>query len=235
MHRVDVQTYYFFVPYRLLQDNFEEYITKGFQGTSVVPPPRITSPDVSDDDAVGGWKIGSLADHLGFPTDVPRMSVSAYPFRAYAKIYNEYFRSEFLQPEISLSLDDGTDTETNTTLLNKCWEKDYFTAALPSQQLGNPATIPLGTTAPVIGNGMTLGLTDGTSNFGLISNSINELNAWTGLYGSDVGTSFSGNGVPSEKSFGVTEDGSKSGMVADISQASAVTVTMLRAAFAAQL
>lgn len=228
MHRVDVQTFYFFIPYRLLQDNFEEYITKGFQGTSVVPPPRITSPDVSDDDAVGGWKIGSLADHLGFTPEVPRMSVSAYPFRAYAKIYNEYFRSEFLQDEIPVSLDDGTDTETNTTLLNKCWEKDYFTAALPSQQLGNPATIPLGTTAPVYGTGSlgTVGMTDGTEGV---------LTAGSGA-ASSPGFLFAGpyQGVLSQE-VGVSSDPTKSGLVADISSASAVTVTMLRAAFAAQL
>lgn len=238
MHRVDVQTYYFFVPYRLLQDNFEEYITKGFQGTSIVPPPRIASPDVSTDDAVGGWKIGSLADHLGFPTEVPRMSVSAYPFRAYAKIYNEYFRSEFLQDEIPLSLDDGTDTGTNTTLLNKCWEKDYFTAALPSQQLGNPATIPLGTTAPVVGDGTALGLTNGTAVAGLRgAASAGVLGSTVAAYGSAVGTvddsEYAGWGINS--SLGVTTDPEKSGLVADISQASAVTVTMLRAAFAAQL
>lgn len=235
MHRVDVQTFYFFVPYRLLQDNFEEYITKGFQGTSIIPPPRITSPDVSADDAVGGWKVGSLADHLGFPTDVPRMSVSAYPFRAYAKIYNEYFRSEFLQPEISLSLDDGTDTETNTTLLNKCWEKDYFTAALPSQQLGNPATIPLGTTAPVVGNGMTLGLRNSTLTGGLGGNTgSGVLSAYIDYYGDSYGTTGASDDSVTG-SLGVTTDPTKSGLVADISQASAVTVTMLRAAFAAQL
>lgn len=229
MHRVDVQTFYFFVPYRLLQDNFEEYITKGFQGTSIIPPPRIASPDVSADDAVGGWKVGSLADHLGFPTDVPRMSVSAYPFRAYAKIYNEYFRSEFLQDEIALSLDDGTDTETNTTLLNKCWEKDYFTAALPSQQLGNPATIPLGVTAPVVGTGAALGTV------GTVNGTEGVLTAGSGA-ASSPGFLFASpyQGVMSQ-GIGVSTNSENSGLVADISNVSAVTVTMLRAAFAAQL
>lgn len=228
MHRVDIMTYYFFVPYRLLQDNFEEYITKGFQGTSVIAPPVIQSP------AQDGWSVGSLADHLGFPTGVPSLSVSAYPFRAYAKIYNEWFRSEFLQSEIPVSYGDGSDNTTNTTLLNKCWEKDYFTSALPSQQLGNPATIPLGTTAPVVGNGLSLGMTNGTGNVALSGTNSSNVGNYTNGYGKAVGTTIDGtSGVL--YSLGVTQDAEKSGLIADISQASAVTVTMLRAAFAAQL
>ena len=56
------------------------------------------------------------------------------PFRAYQLIFNEYYRDQNLQPEVSFSRGDTISTSDRTALFalrKRCWEKDYFTSALP--------------------------------------------------------------------------------------------------------
>ncbi len=144
---IDLLVYHFFVPSRILMEDkdWESFITGGFDGKTTVVSPYMVSP-------AGGYKVGSLADYLGLPVGVANLKHSAFPFRAYAKIYNEYFRDENLISEVALSTADGLDETTNTTLLNKCWEKDYFTSALPWPQRGDAATIPIGSQSVVYGD-----------------------------------------------------------------------------------
>lgn len=156
--RVNMWVHYFFVPNRLIWKDFEEFITNGLaSGTTTVVPPTVkvdTSKDV--------WKIGSLADYLGIPVsdkgpgdsqDVVSpngMDVSALPFRAYNKVYNDWYLAEFLQDPVAVSTDSGADTETSLQLLNRAWPRDYFTSALPFTQLGEPVRVPVAAeSAPV--------------------------------------------------------------------------------------
>lgn len=127
LHEVKVLTDYFFVPYRILWNEWEDFYTRGKDGKLEVPLPKWNPTKKSK---------GSLWDFLGLPIDVDPKG--AYPVdfirRAYNLIYNEYYRDETLTDEVSL---------TNEDILNCSWQKDYFSSALPWQQRGDPIAVPL--------------------------------------------------------------------------------------------
>lgn len=133
MARCDVRIHHFFVPMRLLWKNWEDFITGGPDGQNASPFPVMNLSNLVE---------GSLGDYFGLPTGVANMQVSALPFRAYALIYNEFYRDEDLIDPLSVSLEDGLDTVTNTQLQTCAWEKDYFTSARPWTQKGPAVTIP---------------------------------------------------------------------------------------------
>lgn len=135
LHQVDVYVHYFFVPYRILWDDWEDFITGGADGD--------LAPDMPVFRAVSNPAYhgkGTLWDYFGFPVGVvpdENHSPSALPFRAYRDIYNEYYRDQNL-----------TDEYTGTVYIkNRAWAKDYFTSALPWQQRGVAPALPIsGTT-----------------------------------------------------------------------------------------
>lgn len=144
MQNVRVETHFFFVPNRLIWEDWEKFITKGVDGldSPVSPFCDISSP---------GFSVGSLGDHLGFPTNIPLGKISVLPFRAYHLIWNEYFRDQNLQPEFPISLSSGSQEPTGLENLQyRCWTKDYFTSALPWTQRGPEVTLPLTGNAPVV-------------------------------------------------------------------------------------
>lgn len=168
MHRVDVFTHYFFVPNRLLWNQWEDFITKGVDGTEVPAFPKIAlrADWVNPTSAAALLSDGSLWDYLGLPTiggfngiAFPERSpnsvippvgyeVSALPFRAYQLIYNEYYRDQNLTQPIDFTLDGGlvtnvTEVMSLLTLRRRAWEKDYFTSALPWVQRGPDVTVPV--------------------------------------------------------------------------------------------
>lgn len=199
MHPVHVSIHHWFVPHRLVWTDWENFITGGPDGlnASVLPTISIVNP-----------AIGSLADYLGVPTGTYTASVSALPFRAYAKVWNEFYRDQDLETALTIDLTDGADTTTNVTLQNCDWEKDYFTTCRPWEQKGSAVTVPLGTTAPVIGK-----------------------------EGSNTRT-FERQGAGADLSLNISEAGGVAGTAitfqADLANASAVTVNVLRRALALQ-
>lgn len=146
MHPVNVNIHHWFVPLRLIWEDWEDFITGGPDGDDASVYPTITHGGGS------GVAIGSLADYLGVPPGVNNLVTSALPFRAYSLIWNHWYRDQDLQTELTIDLTSGADTTTNTALQNGCWEKDRFTSARPWEQKGTAVTVPLGTTAPLILN-----------------------------------------------------------------------------------
>lgn len=238
MDNLRVSYFFFAVPKRLLWDNWEDYITgshKGKLGTTHTVLPTTTVKKVgSTGDNV--WSAGGLFDYMGIPApSFDSISVQSLPLRAYNLVYNEWFRDENLCPEIPLDL--GDDDSANVyTLQRRGKRKDYFTSALPFVQKGPDVNLPLGGFAPVYGDGKSLGLTNGTEIFGIRSGDNKVIAGHLGAYGQAVGTSLSGAGatITPNHAVGVVTKGGESGLLADLSGASAATINSLREAFAVQ-
>lgn len=140
LHEINCYVHYFFVPYRLLWDDWEEFITGGEEGTSDLSPPFFQwGADTSTSRYAGQ---GTLWDYFGFPVGVKPTGrfPLAFPWEAYRFIYNEYYRDENLQDEIP---EPSSSREYLYYVLNRSWEKDYFTSALPWQQRGTAPALPL--------------------------------------------------------------------------------------------
>jgi len=155
MHPVRIAIRHFYVPNRLVWDDFEDFITGGPDGMDDSVFPTIEMQPT----------VGSLADYMGIPphetSDVPAV-VNALPFRAYAMIFNEWYRDQDLVNPVTMSTASGPDDDTNVTLLNAAWEKDYFTTCRPWEQKGPTVTLPIGQSANVTINqirNVTLGET----------------------------------------------------------------------------
>ena len=127
LHPINVYVHSFFVPYRLLWDQWEDFITRGVSGDLEPVIPRWTPTNTA---------IGSLWDYMGFPTGVNPAGALPLDFvrRAYNLVYNEYYRDETLITEVAA---------TNETILRRAWAKDYFTSALPWQQRGTAPSLPI--------------------------------------------------------------------------------------------
>lgn len=151
MHPVDVRIHHWFVPTRIVWPSFENFITGGPDGMDDRVRPYFLYSEAGRDAPL----VGSLADYLGLPPGLGAtnaIEVSAIPFRCYAKIWNEWYRDQDLQPELVIDTndgDDGPDTTTSDELQHVAWEKDRFTSARPWTQKGPEVTLPFGTTAPV--------------------------------------------------------------------------------------
>ena len=146
-----LDTYYFFVPNRLVWEHWTNLMgendTTSWYPTVDYSVPQLISPQN------GGWNIGTIADYFGIPTGVPGLHVNALPFRAYAKVVNDWFRDEnIVDPAVLTTGDTTTQGSNGDGLAN--YEKggkpfvaaklhDYFSSCLPSPQKGNPVTVPV--------------------------------------------------------------------------------------------
>ena len=150
MHRMDVSVHYFFVPNRILWDNWEKYIVDA--NTAHVLP-FISSVSLEPQYAAQTGTSAKNADYLGIPTPTngsTATNLNALPFAAYQAIYNEYYRDENLIPEVDYKLVDGNQGVTFARIKELCeirqraWQHDYFTASLPFAQKGTAVDIPIG-------------------------------------------------------------------------------------------
>lgn len=220
MHPVRVAIHHWYVPYRLIWDDFEEFITGGPDGMDdTVYPTKTLATNA----------VGTLGDYLGVPLSTTPLEVSALPFRAYALIFNEWYRDQDLRTELAISTASGADATTSTNLVKGAWEKDYFTSARPWEQKGPSITIPLGTTAPVKG----LGVADGNPSAGFSNTDIlaRETGGGTDTYSDNW---LANTAAMYMKATGASSATAFPNVFADLTGASAVTVNALREALALQ-
>lgn len=213
MDNMFLDTHYFYVPNRLLWDNFKKFMGEQDNPTDSVD---FLVPQLLDNNSTG-FTEGGIEDYMGLPiaSQATGLSVSALWHRAYNLIWNEWFRDQNLQDSVTVNKGDGPDnlSDNHYSLLRRGKRHDYFTSALPWPQKGPGVELPIGTSAPIVSNG-TFQLTDGTS---------------TGTIKQNAGGLFIDPAITYNTSATYS-----SGLQADLSGATASTINSLRQAFQLQ-
>ncbi len=151
MDNLFLETFFFFVPNRLVWDNWEKFNgaedDPGDSNAFIIP--------VVNEPNSGGFVAGGLGDYFGMPvgyssgTAALKVLPSALPFRAYNLIYNDWFRDENLIDSANMDTGDGGGDVTRYPVRLRGKRHDYFTSCLPWPQKGPAVSLPLGSTAPI--------------------------------------------------------------------------------------
>ena len=244
MDNVYLDSYYFFVPNRLVWNHWKEFNGENTESawlpTTEYSVPQITSPSA-------GWSVGTLADYFGLPTGVGGLSVSALPFRAYALVMNEWFRDQNLQDPLVVPVDDATVVGVNTgNFVTDCAKgglpyiaakyHDYFTSCLPSPQKGPDVTLSVASQGnlPVV-PGKSVDTSLITTGMNVVSYATGAVNAAGYLANVGGGAVYSGAGTPSVDSPSANQFVAPSNLWAiNSGNAIVATINQLRMAFQIQ-
>ena len=241
MDNVFLDTQWFFVPSRLVWNNFTRMMGEQINPNDSIDylTPQLIAPS-------GGFGFGSLADFFGIPPNISGLKVSALPFRCYAKIWDDWYRDENLQNSIIQSSDDLGDSNGDipwNTLKRRGKRHDYFTSALPWTQKGEAIQLPLGDFAPIFNPSLSTSTDPSTASFNDKANPIimgdvegptpHRLVTDAKGYLKLSGTNFT-DGASVEYKTSSSGEPYHSGLVADLSTATAATINSLRMAFQLQ-
>lgn len=254
-----MDTYFFFVPCRLLWEHWENMF--GENNTNYWAEKTEYSTPTCTIGGKTGLSNGSIGDYFGLPTEVKnKIKINALPARAYAMIYNEWFRDENLEAPLMLGYkktdEGGEDTDpaaigneaanepTQTTSTNEAalYSRkpakagkfhDYFTSCLPSPLKSDPVEISLTGNAPV-----GLYKTDKLEDFGTVSGkqeiyfnqSVTSGNV-PGIVNSLTGTKLSLVTGSSDKTANISD---AAYLGANLSEVTAISIADLRMAIALQ-
>lgn len=152
MHRMNVKMEYFYVPNRIVWEEWNNFIFGGPDGTALPVMPHFDLSLLSETE-LAFFTANTLSDFLGFAMDGvsfpvnDNVKISALRFRAYQLIFNEFYRDQNLESALNIPKTSGSivgaEFATLTALRDSAWEKDYFTSALPWSQRGPEAVIPV--------------------------------------------------------------------------------------------
>nr|DAF66393.1 MAG TPA: major capsid protein [Microviridae sp.] len=247
MDNLYLDTYYFFVPNRIVWDHWRELNGENTE-SAWIPQTEYQVPQIIA--PTGGWNIGTIADYFGIPTGVSGISISALPFRAYSLIVNEWFRDQNLKDPLETPKSDATVTGVNTgNYITDCAKgglpftaaklHDYFTSCLPAPQKGPDVTIStLSGVGPVVPGDVHSIPNIGTqwsvvSNNGLDPRSNASYTA--GVYFDSSNSPIQGSRmVTNDTSWNASASLSPTNLYANISSLEAATVNQLRMAFQLQ-
>lgn len=253
MDDLEFKVWFFFCPFRLVESDWAEIIGNYRDNPDWTIDTSKTCSTIQIPE--NGFAVGSVADKFGLPVGRGAgVKINADPFRAYCLIHDTWFRDENLQRSVfvdksnnnkigvdNINGDYLTDAVLGGKLLPLYKRHDYFTSALPGPQKGSSVVLSLGDKANVIGDGVNL---HSIGNSGYIFTQDTDINDYGTLtlgtvdaYGSSSNSSvmtYNGINPASVNSFGLNKV-SYSNLVADLSNATAMSVNDLRYAFQAQL
>lgn len=227
MDNMYLETFFFYCPSRILWENWAKFL-----GEKKNPNDSIDYLIPTLAESSSGVAVGSLYDYMGIPPSIPLTEhnpINALPFRMYNKVWNEFFRAEFLQDAIKENDGDGPDALADYELKKRNKRFDYFTSANPFVQAGEPVTIGIGTSAPIITTGgdfikPTFGAQQPSPNLSGVLVAETE----NGNFGRDV---YIGGGSSASK-YQLPVTGFN--LAVDLSQANAIQINELRTAFQVQ-